>query len=117
MTTKYLIYTGIFLLFGACSNKAIYYNPDQKRSIYFNWDLSKYVSNVAPDTVFFSFAIYEEKEVIVSRAGRNLCRVHAGRLRFGGTSGCNGDHAGQCTGDGQDERNGKAESVGGGINV
>ena len=63
MTTKYLIYTGIFLLFGACSNKAIYYNPDQKRSIYFNWDLSKYVSNVAPDTVFFSFAIYEEKEV------------------------------------------------------
>ena len=63
MTTKYLIYTGIFLLLGACSNKAIYYNPDQKRSIYFNWDLSKYVSNVAPDTVFFSFAIYEEKEV------------------------------------------------------
>ena len=63
MMTKYLIYTGIFLLLGACSNKAIYYNPDQKRSIYFNWDLSKYVSNVAPDTVFFSFAIYEEKEV------------------------------------------------------
>ena len=63
MATKYLIYTGIFLLLGACSNKAIYYNPDQKRSIYFNWDLSKYVSNVIPDTVFFSFAIYEEKEV------------------------------------------------------
>lgn len=63
MMTKYLIYTGIFLLLGACSNKAIYYNPDQKRSIYFNWDLNKYVSNVAPDTVFFSFAIYEEKEV------------------------------------------------------
>ena len=63
MATKYLIYTGIFLLLGACSNKAIYYNPDQKRSIYFNWDLSKYVSNVAPDTVFFSFAIYEEKEL------------------------------------------------------
>lgn len=41
MATKYLIYTGIFLLLGACSNKAIYYNPDQKRSIYFNWDLSK----------------------------------------------------------------------------
>lgn len=36
MMTKYLIYTGIFLLLGACSNKAIYYNPDQKRSIYFN---------------------------------------------------------------------------------
>lgn len=52
MATKYLIYTGIFLLLGACSNKAIYYNPDQKRSIYFNWDLSKYVSNVIPDTVF-----------------------------------------------------------------
>lgn len=34
-----------------------------------------------------------------------------------GTSGCNGDHAGQCTGDGQDERNGKTESVGRGINV
>lgn len=63
MATKYLIYTGIFLLLGACSNKVIYYNPDQKRSIYFNWDLSKYVSNVIPDTVFFSFAIYEEKEV------------------------------------------------------
>ena len=59
MMTKYLIYTGIFLLLGACSNKAIYYNPDQKRSIYFNWDLNKYVSNVAPDTVFFSFAIYD----------------------------------------------------------
>ena len=29
MATKYLIYTGIFLLLGACSNKAIYYNPDQ----------------------------------------------------------------------------------------
>lgn len=51
--------------------------------------------------------LYEEKEVIVSHAGRNLCCVHAGRLRIGGTSGCNGDHAGQCTGDGQDERNGK----------
>ena len=63
MATKYLIYTGIFLLLGACSNKAIYYNPDQKRSIYFNWELSKYISNVVPDTVFFSFAIYEEKEV------------------------------------------------------
>ena len=66
MMTKYLIYTGIFLLLGACSNKAIYYNPDQKRSIYFNWDLSNYVSNVAPDTVFFSFAIYEEKEVEIN---------------------------------------------------
>ena len=32
-------------------------------------------------------------------------------------SGCNGDHAGRCTGDGQDERNGKTESVGRGINV
>lgn len=38
--------------------------------------------------------LYEEKEVIVSHAGRNLCCVHAGRLRIGGTSGCNGDHAG-----------------------
>ena len=61
--------------------------------------------------------LYEEKEVIVGRAGRNLCRVHAGRLRIGGASGCNGDHAGRCTGDGQDERNGKTESVGRGINV
>ena len=41
MMTKYLKYTGILHLLGACSNKAIYYNPDQKRSIYFNWDLSK----------------------------------------------------------------------------
>lgn len=48
---------------------------------------------------------FMKRRVIVSRAGRNLCRVHAGRLRFGGTSGCNGDHAGQCTGDGQGERN------------
>lgn len=38
--------------------------------------------------------LYEEKEVIVSRAGRNLCRVHAGRLRIGGASGCNGDTQG-----------------------
>ena len=45
MATKYLIYTGIFLLLGACSNKAIYYNPDQKRSIYFNWELSKVESH------------------------------------------------------------------------
>lgn len=63
MTIKYLIYIGVFLLLGACSNSVIYYNPDQKRSIYFDWDLSKYTANVVPDTVFFSFAIYEEKEV------------------------------------------------------
>lgn len=63
MTIKYLIYIGVFLLLGACSNSVIYYNPNQKRSIYFDWDLSKYTANVAPDTVFFSFAIYEEKEV------------------------------------------------------
>lgn len=31
--------------------------------------------------------LYEEKEVIVSHAGRNLCCVHAGRLRIGGTQG------------------------------
>ncbi len=30
--------------------------------------------------------LWREKEVIVSHAGRNLCCVHAGRLRIGGTS-------------------------------
>ncbi|RHR82857.1 DUF4843 domain-containing protein [Odoribacter sp. AF15-53] len=62
MKFKYLIYLGITLLLGACSNRAIFYDPDQKRSIYFYWDLSKFVSHVAPDTMFFSFAIYEGKE-------------------------------------------------------
>ena len=62
MATKYLIYTGIFLLLGACSNKAIYYNPDQKRSIYFFKDVSKYNSGIVPDTIEFSFAALEEAE-------------------------------------------------------
>lgn len=62
MKFKYLIYLGITLLLGACSNEAIFYDPDQKRSIYFYWDLSKYADNVVPDTIPFSFAIYEGKE-------------------------------------------------------
>ena len=62
MKFKYLIYLGISLLLGACSNKAIFYDTDQKRSIYFYWDLGKYADNVIPDTIPFSFAIYEEKE-------------------------------------------------------
>ena len=49
------IYRNISFLLGACSNKAIYYNPDQKRSIYFNWELSKYVSNVAARYGVFQF--------------------------------------------------------------
>ena len=64
MKNKYLIYIGIFLFAGiwACSNDAVYYDANQKRSIYFTWDRYNSASKVTSDTVFFSFALYNETE-------------------------------------------------------
>lgn len=64
MKNKYIIWLNLSILFlvGACSNDAIVYNPDQKRSIYFFKDAGKYNSGVVPDTVEFSFAALEEAE-------------------------------------------------------
>jgi lipoprotein len=65
MKNKYLIYIGIFLVTGmwACSNDAVYYDAGQKRSIYFMWDRLDAVEKTAVDTVFFSFALYNETEI------------------------------------------------------
>ena len=64
MRNKYLLYIGIFLCMGiwACSNDAVYYDVNQKRSIYFTWDRYNSVTKTASDTVFFSFALYNETE-------------------------------------------------------
>ena len=64
MRNKYLLYIGIFLCMGiwACSNDAVYYDVKQKRSIYFTWDRYNSVTKTASDTVFFSFALYNETE-------------------------------------------------------
>ena len=64
MKNKYLLYIGIFLCMGiwACSNDAVYYNVNQKRSIYFTWDRYNSVTKTQSDTVFFSFALYNETE-------------------------------------------------------
>lgn len=76
MRNKYLLYIGIFLCMGiwACSNDAVYYDVNQKRSIYFTWDRYNSVTKTASDTVFFSFALYNEDRVRVSssdQGGRN----------------------------------------------
>lgn len=76
MKNKYLLYIGIFLCMGiwACSNDAVYYDVNQKRSIYFTWDRYNSVTKTASDTVFFSFALYNETEYRVSssdQGGRN----------------------------------------------
>ncbi|MBC5620942.1 MULTISPECIES: DUF4843 domain-containing protein [Butyricimonas] len=65
MKNKYLIYIGIVLFSGiwACSNDAVYYDANQKRSIYFTWDRLHAVEKTANDTVFFSFALYNESEI------------------------------------------------------
>ena len=54
MRNKYLLYIGIFLCMGiwACSNDAVYYDVNQKRSIYFTWDRYNSVTKTASDTVF-----------------------------------------------------------------
>ncbi len=64
MRNKYIILLNLLVLFWiwACNNNAIVYNPDQKRSIYFFKDVSKYNSGIVPDTIEFSFAALEEAE-------------------------------------------------------
>ena len=65
MKNKYLIYIGIFLCMGiwACSNDAVYYDVNQKRSIYFTWDRYNSLEKIKNDTVSFSFALYNETEI------------------------------------------------------
>lgn len=65
MKNKYIFYIGVFLFTGiwACSNDAVYYDTDQKRSIYFTWDKYNSLEQIKSDTVFFSFALYNEDEI------------------------------------------------------
>lgn len=64
MKKEYFVILNLFVLFlgWSCSNKALVYNPDQKRSVYFYKDTRRYVAGVVPDTVEFSFAAFEESE-------------------------------------------------------
>lgn len=65
MKNRGVILFSLFLLLvaGGCSNDAIYYNTNQKRSIYFDKEAFRTsVMKEIPDTVAFSFALYNEDE-------------------------------------------------------
>lgn len=64
MKKEYFVILNLFVLFlgWSCSNKALVYNPDQKRSVYFCKDAGRYALGMMPDTVLFSFAAFEESE-------------------------------------------------------
>lgn len=64
MKNKYLVYIGMFLftLAWACSNDAVYYDANQKRSIYFTWDRYNSLEKRKSDTVSFSFVLYNATE-------------------------------------------------------